>query len=153
MSNAIDHICSLHSNPHIISPLLEVFYKHLTTKKNNILLSYLVFPLILSPATMKKLKGSNKNSTLYTTFRDKRLIAGVQERVETYKKVTNNSLHIALKAGSIEVDTNQTVVYLEKKINSSSCSKDMIRATKNLAILLSSYEIVDCYRILGVKSL
>jgi hypothetical protein len=153
MSNAIDYINSLHRNPHILSPLLEVFYKNLTIKKNNILLSYLVYPLILSPTSMTKLKNSNITSTLYTIFRDKRLIAGVQERVEAYKTITNNSLQIAFQAKSMAVSDEQAVIYLENKIENLSCSKDMVRATKNLAILFSSYEIVDCYRVLGVRVL
>ncbi|QUJ68861.1 hypothetical protein KDD30_07195 [Photobacterium sp. GJ3] len=153
MGTAIDYLGTLNRNPYIFGPLFECFYFHLKEKEKNLLLSYLVLPLILTPKTMGKLKYANKNSTLHTLFSDRELLSGLQERVEDYKKSTNSCLFLTFKFDSLRLHDNFLVSFNEYNIDSSALHKDQMRATKNLAILLNDYQVVDCFRILGIKEL
>jgi hypothetical protein len=151
MANAIDHIDVFNRNAYILTPILEKFYEFTQSRERNILLSYLVFAIILSPNVRSKLINANKNSSIHTLFSDKTILAGIQERVNSYKNITNKCLLLAFQVNSFCMTNNKDITYITSNSDASRCSKEILRATKNLAILLDSYEIVDSYRMLGIK--
>lgn len=151
MQNAIDYIETLNHNAHILTPILERFYEFSKSRERNILLSYLVLAMILSPRIRKKLEFSKNTSSIHTLFSDKTLLAGIQERVFAFKGITNKCLLLAFQVKSLNITSDKKITYLASNSDATRCSKETLRATKNLAILLDSYEIVDSYRILGIK--
>lgn len=150
MTNAIDHIDVFNRNAYILTPILEKFYEFTQSRERNILLSYLVFAIILSPNVRSKLVFANKNSSIHSVFSDKTILAGIQERVDLYKNITNKCLLLAFQVNSFRLTSNN-ITYMASNSDASRCSQETLRATKNLAILLDSYEIVDSYRMLGIK--
>jgi hypothetical protein len=59
MSNAIESYAVLHNNPFILAPLFREFYSALPQSPKNLLLSYLVLPLVLQPASREFLFRAN----------------------------------------------------------------------------------------------
>ena len=153
MANALDHIDTFHHNAYILSPILERFYSFCKCKEKNILLSYLIFPLLLYPESRIKLKSANKNSSIYTIFSDQELLYGLSDRVDTLKRLTNTCLLVLLHNNSITVTDSMSVKYNSSNLEYSLCTNEMLRAAKNLAILFNSHEIVEIYRKLGIKKL
>ena len=153
MANAVDHIGSFHHNAYILSPILEVFYKFSNERERNVLLSYLVLPLLLYPESRKKLKSANKNSSIYTIFSEPSLLFGLCERVDEFKEITNKCLLLLTHEKSLFINDLMSVSYVASNLDSSLCNKDFLRASKNLSILLNSHDIVEIYRKLGIKKI
>ncbi|EJG0913583.1 TPA: hypothetical protein KDY48_004638 [Vibrio parahaemolyticus] len=153
MASAVEHIEVFHQNSYILSPILENFFKHTESREKDILLSYLLFPLILYPESREKLKYANKNSSIYTLFSNQELLYGINDRVRDFKNNTNKCLLVLEQNGSIEITNSMSVNYKSSNLDSSLCDKDSLRAAKNLAILFNSHEIVEIYRKLGIKKL
>lgn len=153
MASAVDHIENFHHNAYILSPILERFYEFSKERDRNILLSYLVFPLILYPESRNKLKSANKNSSIYTIFSDQSLFYGLGERVDEFKEITNKCILLLEHEKSVSITSFMSVMYKSSNLDSSLCSADALRAAKNLSILLNSHEIVEIYRKLGIKKI
>lgn len=153
MANALDHIDTFHHNAYILSPVLERFFEFCEGKDNNILLSYLVLPLLLYPESRIKLKSANKNSSIYTIFSEQELLYGIGDRVNSLKSLTNTCLLLLLHSDSITMTDSMSVNYKSSKLDSSLCSNEILRAAKNLSILFNSHEVVEIYRKLGIKKL
>ena len=153
MSNALDHIDAFHHNAYILSPILERFFEFSEGKDNNILLSYLVLPLLLYPESRIKLKSANKNSSIYTIFSNQELLYGIAERVSSLKSLTNTCLLVLLHSESIVITESMTVSYKSGNLDSSLCPDETLRAARNLSILFNSHEVVEIYRKLGIKKL
>lgn len=153
MANAIDHIDTLNRNTYILIPILEKFYEFSDKRERNILLAYLVFAIILSPNIRGKLINANKNSSIHTLFSDKTILAGIQEKVISFKNITNKCFLLAFQINSLSITSKQSITYIASNSDSSRCSNEILRATKNLAILLNSNQIVDSYRMLGIKKI
>ncbi|PSV96978.1 hypothetical protein CTM91_19180 [Photobacterium aquimaris] len=153
MANAIDHIESFHYNAYLLAPILERFYEFSIEKDKNILLSYLVLPLLLYPESRNKLKTANIKSSIYTIFSDQTILYGLNERIENFSAITNKCLLLLVNEGSIKINESMSVTYLSKKMDMSLCNKDIVRASKNISILFNSHEIVEVFRKLGVKKI
>lgn len=153
MTGAIDNICTLHYSPYILAPLLERFYESLSVRPNNILLSYLVFPLLMSPKSMVKFKNANSRSSLHTLTSYRDSFFGLEEKVAEFKEITNKSLFLLIEGGGLELGSDMSVSFQEKTLDDSVCSHEQLRAAKNLGIMMTPYDIPTCYRILGVRNI
>lgn len=153
MTSAIDNICTLHYSPYIVAPLLERFYENLPIRPKNILLSYLVFPLLLSPKSMEKFKNANSRSSLHTLTSHRDKFFGLEERVREFKDATNKSLFLLLEEGGLRLSSDMSISFQERTLDESACSRERLRAAKNLGMMMAPYDIPTCYRILGVRSI
>ncbi|HHX8446785.1 TPA: three component ABC system middle component [Vibrio diabolicus] len=153
MPNAFDHIDAFHHNAYILAPVLERFFEFCEKRDNNILLSYLVLPLLLYPESRVKLKSANKNSSIYTIFSDQEILFGIGERVNALKFLTNTCLLLLVNNDSITISNNMSISHNSSNLDSSLCSDEILRAAKNLSILFNSHEIIEIYRKLGIKKL
>ncbi len=153
MSNALDYISTLYFTPYKTGPLLAYFYKQLDPSSKNILLSYLVLPLILTPDSRIKLKHSNIRSNLVTFSSEKQVLFGLQDKVIEFKERTNKCLLLLIENKTIILNEDLSVNFNDHQLESSATPKDYIRASKNLGILLNKYNVVDCYRMLGLQKL
>lgn len=153
MSNAIDSYTVIHNNPFILAPLFELFYASLPKKPKNILLSYLVLPLVLYPPSRLFLAGAKASSSIRTMGKNRERLYGLCERVEEYKALTNLCIQHAIDSVSIAVEEDLSVLVIASRLDASLCPGTSARAASKLGTLFAPYEIPAIYRSLGVKAL
>lgn len=153
MSSGLDHISTLYFTPYKTGPLLAYFYEHLTPSPKNILLTYLVLPLVLTPGSRRKLKNSDKRSNLVTFSTQKEMLFGLQDKVIEFKERTNKCLLLLIENKTIILNKDLSVSFNDHQLEGTATPKDYIRASKNLGTLLNEYNVVECYRMLGLQKL
>ncbi len=112
MSKLIENISTLQSNIFILTPILVSFYRNLQPKDKNILLAYLVFPLVLNSDFLEKITTVSRASRLSRITNDKEIMAGFEERFEYFKDITNHCLQYALECGYIKINDDLSVTVL-----------------------------------------
>ncbi|MEZ8147707.1 three component ABC system middle component [Enterovibrio norvegicus] len=153
MANAIEHLDNLHNNAYILSPLLESFFENTEQREKDILLSYLVLPLLLHKESSVKIKNSNIKSSIYTIFSSPSIIYGLNDRVYTFKGVTNKCLLLSSMEKSLSINSDMSVNFINKNMDNAFCNRDHLRAAAQLAKLFNSHDIVEIFRKLGVTNL
>lgn len=153
MNNAIRSYTVIHNNPFILAPLLELFYEPLPKKPKNILLSYLVLPLVLYPPSRSFLAGARANSSIRTMVKNRERLYGLCERVEEYKTLTNLCVQRAIDSGSFSIEEDLSVLAIIPRLDVSLCPRASAKAASKLGTLFAPYEIQTIYRSLGVKAL
>jgi hypothetical protein len=153
MSNAIESYAIIHNNPFILTPLFEVFYDSVPRKPKNILLSYLVLPLVLYPASRKFLANANARSSIRTMSKEHERFYGFPDRVEEYKALTNLCIQHAIDVGTLKIEEDLSLRVLGNRLDTSLCPITSAKAAKKLGNLFTPYEIPAIYRSLGVKKL
>ncbi|EKA7406946.1 hypothetical protein QUO13_003995 [Vibrio parahaemolyticus] len=153
MATAIVHIENLHNNAYVLAPIIEAFFESTEKREKDILLSYLVLPLIIHVESNEKIKKSNKRSTIYTIFSDAAIIYGINERVESFKNITNKCLLLSSLEKSIKIEDDMSVRFIERKVDFTFCDPEQLKSAKKLAKLFNSHDIVEIYRKLGITKL
>ena len=153
MSKYIDSIYKIHNNPFILTPLLLEFFKKSTTRDNDILLAYLIFPLVLNEVSQNFIFSANTRSSISSFKRKKENLYGLPERIERYKDITNKCLQHAIDNKYIQINDDLSVEVLEKKITSVQSLSTALKASSNLHKIFKDLEVVAIYRSLGVKAL
>lgn len=151
MKNAVSALGSLHQNPYVLAPYLESFYRNVSDK--DILLSYLVLPMLFDSMTLSKLKVIRSDSTVFTKFSDKNLLSGIELRVQEFKRTTNMCLQVLFELGVFEKGEARNILVSSESLIPKTANREKVKAAHQLAKLLDSYEVRECYRFLGVKSL
>jgi len=153
MSTAIDSYTIIHNNPFILSPLFELFYASLPKKPKNILLSYLVLPLVLYPPSRLFLARAKAGSSIRTMGKKRERLYGLSERMEEYKDLTNLCIQHVIDSSSIGIEEDLSVLVNGPRLDESLCPGTSARAARKLGTLFGPYEIPAIYRSLGVKAL
>lgn len=153
MSNAIESYAVIHNNPFILVPLFQLFYAALPRKPRNILLSYLVLPLVLYPPSRSFLANARASSSIRTMSKERERLYGLSERVEEYKVLTNLCMQYAIDLAAVRVEADLSVQLIGSRLDVSLCPESSARAAQKLGKLLVPYEIPAIYRSLGVKNL
>ncbi|WP_165021209.1 three component ABC system middle component [Dysgonomonas sp. ZJ279] len=109
MIKFIDSISTIHNNVFSLTPILLSFYTNLKKREKNILLAYLIFPIVFNQECLKELLEFNSNSRLTRITTNKKIMAGFQENFEYYKHITNNCLQYAIDCNFIEIDDDLSV--------------------------------------------
>ena len=157
--DSIKHISIIYNNPFIFYPLFVEFYSNIPQKDKNILLSYLVLPLVLYHPSRLAIKNSQagSRSTIYSVFSDRKTeerIFGLEERIKSYKSLTNDSLRYAITSGMLVLNDNLSISIKNLKLaNKKLWQRDILMAAKKMGILLAQYDKLTWYSILGVKEL
>lgn len=157
--DSIKNISIIYNNPFIFSPLFVEFYSNIPQKEKNILLSYLVLPLTLYYPSQLAIKNSQagSRSTIYSVFSERKTeerVFGLEERIKSYKSLTNDSLQYAITSGMLVLNDNLSISVKNSKLaNKKLCQKDALIAAKKLGLLFAQYNIPTCYGILGVKEI
>lgn len=158
MSKYVDSIYKINNNIFVLTPLFVVFYQNLKSNPKNLLLSYLVLPLVLYKTSQEKIKNSNKNSSIFTFLdsKDKKKRAnvyGLPKRVQEYKEVTNQCILYAVENGWLKINDDLSVVVLKEQKNGISSLDDAFKASSKLCNIFQDLDVVSIYRQLGVKEL
>ena len=65
MSKYVDSVYKINNNIFVLAPLFVSFYQNLKPTPKNLLLSYLVLPLVLYKTSQEKIKLIEKSSETY----------------------------------------------------------------------------------------
>ena len=142
--NTIDALYTIKYNPFKYGEYLSTFYAELIGVKQNLLLSPLLIPLFTHPVFKQKLKNIKSTSSLHTIFSNSKELYDLQERVDTLRILTSESIQYCLLNQWLETDIdNLSICSVQETRN--------IKIAKNLARLFSNHHVYEIYMILGVK--
>lgn len=152
MKTASDHLYTLHRNPFALAPVIQSFYLDWKPIEKDVLLSYLILPLVTFPAMQDFLHYANRNSSIRTMTSDSCRLVGLQLRMDEYKPITNKALLILRADASLTLNEDLSVFVSENPLAANS-DKNMLRFAKKLAMVFRNESVVTIYRMLGLKSL
>lgn len=155
MSRAINNIYTILNNPFKLMELIIHFYSSYENKDKDILLSYLILPLVLNRDSRKKLLNLNRNGcNLLSLTRNSSNVVGLEQMIEEYKHITNECIQIALLNGYLELNENKSLIRTDKGLKNEFFKfSEEYTAIRNFAFILKSNDIVTIYRMLGVKKI
>lgn len=151
-ANAIDHLFTLQRSPIVLAPHLHNFYAHVPPRERNLLLSYLVLPMILYPPMQAYLINARSTSNLRTMCSVQSRLVGLTHQVRQFKSLTHSSLLVLRAAQCIEISDDLSVKSI-RNVNAEDANPVHLEAASRLAKMLAEENIVSIYRTLGFKSL
>lgn len=155
MTQFVDKTYIIFNNPFLLAPVLISFFKNCSSVENNLLLSYLVFPMTLSKEGQKVLLRLTKKSTLLNLMKDNKiLLFRVNASLDDYRQLTNNCIQYCIDNHYLVLHDNKVTISedIDTKFTSSSLT-EAIKAASKLGSLLSQYEVATIYKFLGVRKL
>lgn len=155
MNEAIKNIGTLYNNPFVFGKIIHTFYSSYEKREKDILLSSLILPLSLYPASQEYLtQRKNPNSSLRILAKKNERIFGLQERVVDYRNITNITLQYAIDIGTLNVDVDMSIKIIKDWPTSFNFSpKKAITAAERLGEYMSKYDVTMNYQLLGVKEI
>lgn len=153
MIKSINHIHKIYNNPFLLTPLILNFYKNYRGQSKDILLSYLILPLVLHDDTRKWLQKARANSSLSTFGKNRTNYFGLPERIKEFKHTTNQCLQYAIDNRIISVSSEMQVNVLQPTIECVDFLTDAFKASENIIKIFKDMDVVFIYRALGVKKL
>ncbi len=153
MSKFVDSIYQIHNNPFVLAPLFVEFFRHIQPKSKNILLAYLVLPLVLHENSKQSLVHARTTSSIHTFNNKKENLFGLHERIRLYKDLTNQCIQYAIDNQMIKINENLIVEVLLTKNETVENLKESLKASSNLYKVFRDLDVVAIYRLLGVKEL
>ena len=151
-TRASDHIYTLHRTPFALAPLIHSFYDNCESIEKDILLSYLILPLVSYKPMQKFLAGAKRSSSLRTMAADSSRLLGLALRGEEFKSIKNSALLILTAEKSLKINSDMSVISINK-IRTVNSNKDLLRYSSKLALVFSGEDVFSIYRNLGLKSL
>lgn len=153
MSKIVEYTHVIYNNPFVLTQLILSFYKNYKGEHNDILLSYLIFPLTLHAQSCENIKGATSRSRIVKLTDDKDSIAGLPERVAEYENLTNMCLQYAIDNKLIEIVDMRVKVKAYSAIRTSPDLKKSIKAASKLSNIFGTLDVVSIYKLLGIKQL
>lgn len=153
MSRLVDNISKIHNNPFVLTPLIIGFYNNTEPRPNDILLAYLILPLVLHEESKHSLAYAKVTSSTQSFKRKKENLYGLAGRVESYKDLTNKCIQYAIDNKYIKINKNLSVEVIKKEITTIGSLEKSLRASSNLHKVFRDLDVVSIYRLLGVKEL
>lgn len=148
MASIVDALYHIKYNPFKFGSYIASFYSAVEDVENNILLAPLVIPLCSHPELSGKLFRSNKNSSIWTIFSERETLYDLQERINSFQELTDQSIQYCLVNDWLTVDSSTLTLY-------SSAEEDNLPELQKSAVklgrLLSRHSIVEIYAFLGVR--
>lgn len=152
MISVVDALYTLKYNPFKYSEHVASFYYSSNGVENNLLLAPLIIPLCSHPFYQKKLHnlkfGTDVRSSIWTVFDNKKNLYDLQERVDAFKELTEQSIQYCLINDWLLLDReNFSFVFTSQNRK----AFDRQLSAVKLGKLFNGESIVDIYRTLGVK--
>ncbi|PTR15787.1 hypothetical protein C8R31_103381 [Nitrosospira sp. Nsp2] len=151
-SSPIDHLFTLQRTPFALAPVIHRFYEFSDAKEQDVLLSYLVLPMVLYPPMRTFLMGARATSSLRTLCKEQSRLVGLAARVQDFKSLTNAALLILTAERGIKVADNLSVRSIGE-VRTANANKELLEVGQKLATVFADVNVVSIYRTLGLKSL
>jgi hypothetical protein len=149
---AAEHIYTLYRSPFAMAPLIHGFYDQWESIEKDVLLSYLILPLVTYPPIHKFLKNSRKDSSLRTLTSEASRIVGLDLRIDELKSITNAALLILTAENSLKINDDLSIASINK-VREENTDSELLKLSKKLATVLSGESVISIYRTLGLNSL
>ncbi len=152
MSRSIENIYRIKNNPFVLSDIIVEYYKCSDTKPNDLLVLYLILPIVLYKPSNKDLQTKNITRSIKSFKKARYRLYGLEERIQEYKTLSNQCLQHSIDQGELVIDDDLSIRALEG-FNGEEKKSHLKKASRNLAIMFDAQEIVSIYRQLGIKKL
>lgn len=152
MSDPIDHLYTLHTNPFLFASTLRGFFEHLKPRQHSVLLAYLVLPIVLEQKNRDFLEKARRTSNLRTMLTHRELLTAIPQRLEDYRQVTNDTLRYLVSAELLTMDGTQARLGPYNAVDPVAPPGAVVAAAK-LAEFFKPFDVPAIYRLLGVMQL
>ncbi|SHO62008.1 three component ABC system middle component [Algoriphagus zhangzhouensis] len=154
MNDFGESIYKIYNNPFILTPIIISFYKNYYGNEKDILLSYLILPIVLEIDHLSEIKMINVKTPLSRFTKNKEFMAGFYDRFEHYQHITNLCLKYALECDYIKINQNLKVTVITDEILYTDPSlKKSLEISNNLHKVFKKINIVNIYQAFGIKKL
>jgi hypothetical protein len=154
MSDFNESIYAIYNNPFILTPILIAFYKNYVGNKNDVLLSYLVLPIVLEPDHITEIKVINSRTRLSRFTKNREFMSGFYDRLKAYKGMTNFCLQYAIDSNYIRIDEemqvhviNQDTLFIEPTLSNA------LRIANTVPKVFKNINVVNIFKAFGIKEL
>lgn len=167
MSKVIENLNILYNNPFILTPIIVKFYEKYEGKQSkDMLLAYLILPLVLYEDSRTVLKVKKKELRTFINYYQKEdlktnkleikkngKLFGLPNRIEDYKEMTNLCLQYAFDTGCLQLNGDLSITFLKNNLKKENYSIEYFKIAENLAFLLKKEKLTHVYMRLGIKKL
>ena len=151
-SNAADHIYTLRRTPFALAPVIHSFYDHWVGAEKDVLLSYLILPLVTYKPLHTFLQNSSRKSSIRTLLQEPSRVLGLELRIEEFKSITNAALLILTSERKIQIAEDMSIA-AQGKIRVENADDKLVKYAGKLPVVFNGESVVSIYRSLGLKSL
>ncbi|MBC3231356.1 three component ABC system middle component [Serratia fonticola] len=152
IASPVDHLFTLQRSPIVLAPVIHQFFARSQPRERDLLLSYLILPMVLYPTMQDYLLTVRKTSNLRTLCKDQSRLVGLTHNVQQFKSLTHASLLVLKTEQRIEI-TDNLVVHSLSDVNAANANPKQLEAAQRLSMVCADTDIVSIYRTLGFKSL
>lgn len=152
-ANAIEHYVTLARSPLLLAPIIESFFQELRPSEKNILLGYLVLPMVLFPPSRDFLKNARATSSIRTLCSERSRLAGLPQRVMELRSTSSVAMQNSIDCGHLTLRHDLSLVRDERFVTPIHGMQIEDKAAKRLASILEPYDVPTVYRLLGVTKL
>lgn len=151
MSNIISEVVKIKYNSFSLAPAMLSFYENCKVEHDNILLIYLLFPVVMNSDWINGAPKVQKRSRLETWVRDNKIrVEGLPERISTFQHLSETTLQYCVDMDYVEVDANNNVVVKNNPFR----HKDLFATSaERLMRLFGKCSPAKVYATLGIKEL
>jgi Family of unknown function (DUF6521) len=152
-ANAIEHYVTLTRSPLLLAPVIESFFHEIRPSEKNILLGYLVLPMVLYPPSRDFLKNARKTSSMRTLCSERNRLVGLPQRVNELRSTSSLAIQNSIDCGRLILHPDLMLEYGEHMVNLNHRMQVETKAARQLASLFEPYDVATVYRLLGVTNL
>lgn len=150
MSNIISDVVRIKYNNFTLAPAMLSYYETCQVKQDNILLMYLLFPVVMNSDWIDNLPRVQSRSRLEIWVRENRLhIEGLSERIKIFQHLTETTLQYCIDMEYVKVDEYNNVLVLNNPYKKG----DFVDAAMRLTKLLGKSTPAKIYATLGIREL
>jgi len=148
----VEHLFTLHRSPIALAPVIHQFFVSSVPRERDVLLSYLVLPMVLFPPMQNYLRKVRTTSNIRTLCNDQARLVGLNRNVQQFKSLTNAAILILKAEQAIELTDDMTVV-CRREVRAANANPLQLEAADGMARVFADEDVVSIYRTLGFKSL
>ncbi|WP_034588376.1 three component ABC system middle component [Acinetobacter sp. HR7] len=148
MSSVVEAIYELKYNPFKYGEYIASFYTSVEEQEHNLLLSQLIIPLCSHSIFGSKLLKSNVNSTIWSIFGDQKQLYDLQERIDEFQGLTQQSIQYCIDNDWLSVNVQNLIL---RSCVDTRPPYNIQRVAWKLGRLFKKHSVVEIYSFLGVK--
>lgn len=151
MSNIISEVVKIKYNSFTLAPAMLSYYESCQVKKDNVLLLYLLFPVILNSDWIVKSPIPRKKSRLDSWVKDNRIhIEGLPERMSTFQYLSETTFQYCIDMEYLKVDEKNNVVVVNNPFRTKS---KFDNSAIRLSRIIGESTPAKVYATLGIREL
>lgn len=151
MSNIISEVVKVKYNSFTLAPAMLSYYESCQVKKDNVLLLYLLFPVILNSDWIVKSPIPRKKSRLDSWVKDNRIhIEGLPERISAFQHLSETTFQYCIDMEYLKVDEKNNVIVINNPFRTKG---KFDNSAIRLSRIISESTPAKIYATLGIREL